>query len=216
MKNWWTILAGRIDALSLRERVIMLASVLVCSLVLADTFWLSPAQVKQKQLEASVKQQSAELQVLREQLRTGMVSSPATNSGQAVRSELVLIQNRLEGVNRDIARMSSLAGESVQLSKALVHLLRRHEGLTLERAVMLATEAPAAKPAPSGATTAAAPGFPRQGMELTVSGPYVELIRYVQTLEVALPALRWGHMKLSSGKSSPQLTLQVFWVAGSS
>lgn len=214
MKNGWKILAGRIDALSLRERAFLFVSVLLSCLVLADTFWLSPAQIRQKQVEASVKQQSGELQVLREQLRTNMLSPPATDAGQAARSELVLIQSRLESVNRDIARVSSLAGESVQLSKVLVHFLRRHEGLTLERAVTLAAEAPATKPAPSGATAGAIISLPRQGMEITVSGSYLELMRYVQTLEQALPALRWGRMRLSSGKSSPQLTLRVFLVGG--
>ena len=44
---------------------------------------------------------------------------------------------------------------------------------------------------------------------LTVAGPYPELIRYVQTLEHALPTLRWGDMKLAGDLKPPQLSLQV-------
>ena len=44
---------------------------------------------------------------------------------------------------------------------------------------------------------------------MTVAGPYPELIRYVQTLERALPALRWGEMKLLGDVQPPRLSLQV-------
>jgi MSHA biogenesis protein MshJ len=37
-------------------------------------------------------------------------------------------------------------------------------------------------------------------------------MNYVRTLELALPTLRWGSMKLNSEKLPPQLTLQVFVV----
>ena len=56
--------------------------------------------------------------------------------------------------------------------------------------------------------------LPRQGLELTVAGPYHELARYVQTLERAMPALRWGTMRLSGDRQTSELTLQV-WLIGS-
>ena len=43
MKASWTWLAQRIDALSMRERVILFFAVLVGLLALADTLWLTPA-----------------------------------------------------------------------------------------------------------------------------------------------------------------------------
>ena len=96
----------------------------------------------------------------------------------------------------------------------LVHLLRRQEGLTLLRTSTLASEAAVAGAAQAAGTGAAAlpVGFTRQGVELTVSGSYPELTRYVQTLEQALPHVRWGTMKLKSEKMPPELTLQLFLV----
>jgi hypothetical protein len=52
----------------------------------------------------------------------------------------------------------------------------------------------------------------RQGVELTVSGSYAELTSYAQTLEQALPYVRWGSMKLKSDKPPAELTLQLFLV----
>jgi MSHA biogenesis protein MshJ len=201
MRDAWTIFAGRIDALNLRERALIFWTVLICSLVLADQFWLSPAQIKQRQVAASVKQQSGELEVLRAQLGSSKTLPAAVDTGQTVRAEMVSIQTRIESLNKDIARMSLGAGESDPLPKVLVHLLRRYEGLTLEHTATLAPEV--------GAT----PSMVRQGIELTVSGSYGQLLRYVQALEQELPALRWGGMKLTSGKPASQLNLQVFWLA---
>jgi len=50
----------------------------------------------------------------------------------------------------------------------------------------------------------------KKGLELRISGPYPALVRYVQQLETALPALRWGSMTLKSEVQPPELTLQVF------
>ena len=44
MKAWWAIQAGRINALSLRERLFLFLSLLVVILAIADVLWLNPAQ----------------------------------------------------------------------------------------------------------------------------------------------------------------------------
>ena len=49
MKAWWLAQMARIDNLSLRERIFLFLSILVCALALADTLWLSPAQTAHKQ-----------------------------------------------------------------------------------------------------------------------------------------------------------------------
>lgn len=213
MMDKWKLLAGRIDALSLRERALLFVSLLICGLVLGDQFWLAPAQQKQQLLVAKVKQQDAELLLLRTQLLASKTVPPAANAAQAVRSEMAVLQSRMDAMNREIDQLSRLGGQSDPLPKVLLHILRRHEGLTLERTATLAPETP--KPAQVGSAVASVPLL-RHGMEFTVTGSYSELMRYVQTLEQELPALRWGAMKLSSGKPMPSLTLQVFWLGAAS
>lgn len=213
MKALWTIVAGRIDARSLRERALIFWTLLICGLVLGDQLLLAPVQRRQQQLAVTVKQQSAELQALRTQLGASKSAPVAANTPQAVRVEIAALQSRIDDVNREIAKLSLLGGDVDSLSKVLLHILRRYEGLTLERTASLTPEA-AAKPAPIGAEVGSSSPL-RYGMEFTVSGPYGELMRYVQTLEQELPTLRWGVMKLSSGKAGPSLTMQVFWLGAS-
>jgi MSHA biogenesis protein MshJ len=210
MKGLWRLVAGRIDALSLRERALIFWTVLICGLVAGDQLLLEPAQERQQQLVATVRQQSGELDALRAQLGAGKPPAATPNSVQAVRAQIDEVQKRIEGVNRQIEQLSRLGGVSDPLPRVLLHILRRYEGLTLEHTVTLAP-VPTQLP-PQGGEAAAS--LMRHGMEFTVTGAYGDLMRYVQTLEQELPALRWGSMRLSSGKPAPKLTLQVFWLGG--
>ncbi len=203
MKAWWTKLAARIDALSLRERAFLFLTLIVLSMLLANMLWLAPVQALHQQITQRFTAQDAELQRLRDELKN---SSAETGPGQQVREELVQVRERLAAVNQEIAQMPMAKVGETPLTKVLVHFLRRHEGLVLVRTATLAPEIRAGQ----GATT----GMTRQGLELTVAGPYHELARYVQTLERALPALRWGTMKMNSDRQSAQLTLQVWLLGG--
>jgi MSHA biogenesis protein MshJ len=215
MKKWWSIQSARIDALSLRERVFLFLSVMACGIALIDVLWLSPAQLEHKQLTQRFSKQSTELQRLRDEF----TASPKPVDVNAVaRAELAQVKARLEAIDKDIGAVSvpAVAG-STPLAQVLVHFLRKYESLTLVRTVALPPEGVAAPPVAPVAPTASgampvSAGITRQGLELTVAGPYPELIRMVQTLEKAMPALRWGSMRVSAETLPPQLTLQVFVV----
>jgi MSHA biogenesis protein MshJ len=122
-------------------------------------------------------------------------------------------------VNLEIQNSAPMDAGGPALEQVLMEFLRRQDGLTLMSAGTLRSDAatsPAAPVAPntSGATLTAGPpqGLTRRGMELRVAGSYPELVRYVKTLEAALPKLRWGPMQLKADKPIPELTLQVYIV----
>jgi MSHA biogenesis protein MshJ len=202
MKRWWTPLAARIDALSLRERVFLFLTLIVLAMLLANVLWLAPAQALHQQVTQRFAAQDAELQRLRDELKS---SGGETGPGQQVREELRQVSERLAAVNQEIAQMPLVKADETPLTRVLVHFLRRHEGLVLVRTATLAPDVRSAQGATAGVT--------RQGLELTVAGPYHELTRYVQTLERALPALRWGTMRMNSERQPAELTLQV-WLLG--
>ena len=211
MNAWWKRQCSKIDALALRERLLLLIVVVVCCLAAADTIWLSPAQNAQKKLSAAVAQENAELATLRSQLLASGHSVQVADPASVARERIAQAKQRLEQVKRDIVTASSSTDQGNSLPKVLVQFLRRHEQLNLVRTATLTADA-AAKPPGVTSDGSDVPSIRRQGLELTVSGPYLELMNYVRTLELALPTLRWGSMKLNSEKLPPQLTLQVFVV----
>ena len=50
MKQWWQVQAARIDAMTLRERVILFLVLIFVALAMADALLLSPAQTAHKQV----------------------------------------------------------------------------------------------------------------------------------------------------------------------
>ncbi|MCZ8251861.1 MAG: hypothetical protein O9318_05270 [Hylemonella sp.] len=210
MKAWWTKLAARIDALSLRERAFLFGTLIILSMLLAEALWLGPTQALHRQLTQRVAAQAGEVQRLQQEL-DGMGSQ--SGPGQQVRDELAEVRARLERVNREIAQLPQGQADGAPLTKVLVHFLRRHEGLVLVRTATLDASGQGAAGSPDLQSLASVFGVKRQGLELTVAGNYHELARYVQTLERALPALRWGTMRMNSERQPAELTLQV-WLMG--
>ena len=206
MKQWWQQQVVRIDALSLRERAFLFLSVIVVCMALADVLWLSPAQVAHQQATQRFAAQGTELSRLRDELKS---TAQPVDASKAVRDDIAAANARLEAVNQEIKAVAPLADGGPGLEQVLVQFLRRQEGLTLLSTGTLKQDA-AIPVAP--ATVAAPTGLSRRGMELRVAGPYPELVRYVKTLEIALPALRWGALQLKSEKQPPELTLQVYVV----
>lgn len=206
-KNWWGVQAGRVNALSLRERVFLFLSVMACCMALADVLWLSPAQVAHQQLTQRFEKQSAELQRAREELKT--VARPV-DVGKATRDEIAAIKTQLDSANQMIKEVLPGTAKATPLAQALGHLLRRYPGLTLVRTSAVAPEVSADKAGSSAGAAALPVGLTGQGIELTVSGAYADLTQFVQTLENEMPQVRWGVMKLKSDKLPAELTLQLF------
>ena len=207
MKKQWALLAARIDAMQLRERVFVFLTIIISGLALADTLWLTPAQTAQKQVKLRFEAQRTELQRLRDELRG---ASQTVDPSKAIRDEIAAANLRLDTVNRDIRAVAPMAEGGPAIEQALVQFLRRQEGLTLLSTGTLQSVAPSANAAAPAA--GAQPILQRRGLELSVAGSYADLVRYVGTLETALPTLRWGNLQIKTTKQAPEMTLQVFVV----
>jgi len=205
MKAQWQAQMARIDNLSLRERVFLFLSILVCCFALVDTLWLSPAQTAYKQLMQRMDKQNNELQRLRDTLR---ISAQPNDADEAARLELQATQAQLDQVNQAVHQRLPGTVDSAPLAQALVQLLRRHAGLTLVSTAALPPES--AGPGNSNGAGSLPAGLTRQGVTITVAGAYPDLMRYVASLESAMPYARWGVMTLSSEQKQPELTLQLF------
>jgi len=208
MKSWWTQQATRINALSLRERLFLFISLLSICFALVDMAWLSPMQSSHKQALLKLEKQNADLKNSSDAMRA---LGDAGGTVKTLNDELSTVKKQLEQMNQSIVASTSGPVDDKPLAQVLVHLLRRYDGLSLVTTSSLAPES-RDKNISTDATGAVPSGLTRQGLELTVSGPYAQLVQYVQTLEVAMPHVRWGIMKLKSEKQPPELTLQLFLV----
>ena len=208
MSSWWIKQATRINALSLRERLFLFISLLTICLALADVAWLSPAQSAHKQALQKLDKQNEDLNKSTETMKS---LGDTGGSVKTLNGELSAVKKQIEQVNQSIVSATSGPVDDKPLAQVLVHLLRRYEGLALVTTSSMTPELTDKKILPDTAGSSIS-GLTRQGVELTVSGPYSQLVQYVQTLETAMPHIRWGTMKLKSEKQPPELILQLFIV----
>lgn len=213
LKASWERQARRIDALSLRERVILLLSLVAVLAAVFDTLVLAPLTQRAKLRNDTQQQQSAEVSSLREQF---MQASRTTAADPANPLRLRLQDAQLARQRLDTAlRQGGSLRDAEALTPVLQRLLDRQPGLVLERFRLL-DEAPAgvnASRAPGAqGVPPALPGMRWQGMELQVQGRYSDLQHYVQALETELPGLRWGEIRIaaSAPDEAPRLVAQLF------
>jgi MSHA biogenesis protein MshJ len=202
----WETLSVRLNALRLRERVLLFLAFIAISTFMINVLWVSPAQLLHKELQQRFDTQSADLQRMRAQLKPDDTSVDAY---KMVRDEMTAVKVSLDKVNNTISNVSSMENE-LPLEQVLVRLLSQYEGLTL-----LSTSMVVSKMAIDKLTQVAAQlpvAQTQQSVELTVSGSYSQLMRYVQTLEKELTHVRWGSMNLISENPPTTLTLELFVV----
>jgi MSHA biogenesis protein MshJ len=187
--------ARRINALSLRERAMMFASLAAALVAAADALVLSPRLAEQKALGAQLRQHTQELEALRAQFSgVGATETPQ----QALLRQLQQTRAEQQAADQAITQRLAELGAGARLPELLERVLRRHDRLTLVR---LATVPPA-----PGAKAAA---VPTQAVEIALRGAYADLTQYVADAERELPGLRWGELSVASVQAGTELTARV-------
>lgn len=200
-------LAQRIDALSLRERVILFASAALLMLALLDQLVLNPALSGQRERAARQLKQGTELAQLRAQVGALAQEHPQGNSDEdRLLTGVHAAQAQQKALTVQIAAARAGGHAPVRLPDLLSHALQRHPRLTLVQLASRAPQGPA-----SGVAATELPTWQRA--ELSVAGSYADLSGFVQELERELPGLRWGELHLSTESSQPVMGLQV-WLQG--
>lgn len=207
----WRVQARRIDALSLRERAIMFVSVTLALGAVADALVIAPLFSERRQLGAQIRKHSAELDALRAQLAAAEAGPrPDTPQGRA---QAAIDALRAERQRLDAQMRSLLAGgeELARFTDVLDRVLQRHARLTLTR---VATIPDSALGSAAGTAPAAGAGAIRwQGVDLSLAGRYLDLMRYLAELEQALPGLRWGELKIATRTLPPEMTVRLMMAA---
>ncbi len=193
-------LGKRIDAANPRERLMMFASAAVALVAVVDALVLSPALTERRQLVEQATTRARDIETLRAQL-VGLDAGPEApelrlrRQVEAARSELAALDQRIQ---------SQLAArdEIARLPEVLDRLLAKHERLTLVRLSTVApSSAATSTTTPTTPTTATTPSVTWQGVDLSVAGRYADLVRYLSELEVLMPGLRWGELRVASPRA---------------
>lgn len=209
MKVPWQKQLQRINALSVRERLMMFASVAFVLVALADALVWSPAAARRKALVAEQAAQAKELATLRQRLADASATSQPDSPRGRLLAQLAQTRAELQSVDRQVDEHLGDGARRAQLPELMDQVLRRHERLTLTHLVT-GSERPADPAADKSVETR----LHWQTVDLGVSGGYMDLVQYLADLERALPELRWGPMQINTKQMPPELTVRLFLAGG--
>lgn len=210
MKQYWNKLAGRVDAMSLRERALVFLMVTAVLIALLNSLLIDPLRAKQADLVKQMKQDEDKITAIHAQVQT--LVQVRSGDGDAVR------RARLDTLRQEIAKsdeaLRAMQKGLVQPDRmvGLLEDILRHEGKlqlvsmkTLPVSDILDGGVSKGKPmsAPAGekkeAAPAAVPGSPlvyKHGVELVVKGSYADLTQYLTRLEGLPWQMFWGKAEL--------------------
>ncbi len=201
MKAWWTRIAARVNAMTLRERFLIFVGAVALLGAVTYLLFIAPLARLQQQSAAQFEMRSAGVELQLGRMKVDILERRRARAAD-IEADITRVQGELDAVEREIAESQESARAGAALPAMLRRVLRRTDKVTLLRVTSAGADAAAA--APAGAALASG-----SGLDITLAGSYLDLMEYLGTLEAALPLARWSALRFSAETTPPQAALRV-------
>lgn len=200
MNALWRRTAAKFDALSVRERVMVSAAVMVALLALVYTLMIEPELKKQQRSTAAMLQKQSELRALDAQVQ-GLLAARAQDPDRARRERLAQLAGQVKELESSINAEERRFTRPAQMRGVVEGVLGRARGVELVELKTLAVTTLSAKESRDRVIY-------RHGLELTVAGSYLDLLAYLRALEALPTQLYWGALSIDASKY-PQVLMKL-------
>lgn len=224
MKQYWQRIAGKIDALTLRERVIIFAMLACILVVLINTLLLEAQYARQSSLSQKIKQERSQIAGMQIEIQQ-KVQEHSVDPDAARRVRLASLKQQASQMQAALADTQKGLVPPEKMASLLEDILKRNGRLrllslkTLPVGSLIKDDATDVK---SESTNSAAPTLAanakknirpvgdvyKHGVELTVQGSYLDMMNYMTELESMPWQVFWGKARLSVDEY-PQTTLTL-------
>ena len=193
----------RIDAATLRERVMIFLGLAFVLMFIVNAVLLEPLRAKQKGLAVDIAQQLKDLQTLQSELPR-MALSAQVDPDAPNRARQKTLRAQLAQLDARVAHEQRRFTPPERMRALLEEMLQRNKGLTLVDLRSL----PVARIGGARSGPAASGELYRHGIELTISGSYLDLYEYLRALEKLPTQLYWRQAELVVSQH-PVVTLKL-------
>jgi MSHA biogenesis protein MshJ len=184
--------ANRIDAMSLRERALIFITLLVALYFLAVNVLFGPLNVEKDRLQQQVNQKRQETQAL--ELQVQALVGTGEHPDTAKRKKLEALQGNLKTMDTELVRVTSGLVTPKEMARLIEQMLLKNRGLQ----VMKVESIPAKLLLEATGTTGAL--VYKHGMNIEIKGGYLDILRYLKSLEALPWKVFWGKVSLKTEK----------------
>ncbi|QOL49101.1 hypothetical protein [Massilia litorea] len=222
MKQQLARLATRVDALSLRERVLLFAAITALYVFLMHFFSLGPMFAKQELLRTQIVQQQNNLEGIDSEI-SDKVKAAQVDPDAPTRERIAAVRAQTEALATSLRAMQNGLVPPERMAPLVEAILRANGRLQLVSLRTLPVEpvqgaakpasTPAANTPPADTQPAAKPAalLYRHGVEVTVRGNYLDMIGTMAALESMPTQLFWGGARLEAETwPNSRLTLTLY------
>ncbi len=205
-------IAAKIDAMSLRERVMMFCAGAASIVFLLYSMMLNPLYARQTVLRAQISQQQNIIAGINTEI-TAAVQAYAADPDQANRVQLNAVQADSAALGASLRAMQGGLIAPERIAPLLESILKSNGRLRMvglkTLPVTLLDGTPANAPAKPEA--AKLPLLYRHGVEVAVRGNYLDMVDYMDALEAMPARLFWGKANLEvEAYPNARLTLTLY------
>lgn len=217
MKRLWQRYAERIDALNLRERIVVFSAAMVLLVVVVHALYIDTEVKTERRFALAIAQKQAEARTLQDQV-TKVVTSRQLDPDRAPREKLEAVRRQLAEIESQVATEERKFTAPEQMRKVIEELLAKSRAVQLQSLRSLPTASiaefraqAAGKPMAPGPSQAKSPSerlVYRHGIEITVTGPYLDLLGYLADLERLPTQIYWSSLEIDASRY-PRHTMKL-------
>lgn len=195
MKQYWVLACNKIDAMSLRERVIVFAAIAFVLIYAVNALLLEPLLVRQKTMSAQMVQQEDKIRELQGTMQV-LLQSKQEDQHSPLRVTLARLKAQLQEHEIYLQSRRDRLVEPGKMAELLEQVLHSNDRLQLVELktlpLSLLVESSAGRmPAMNAAQ------IYKHGVQITVRGGYLDLMLYLAALEKMPVQMFWGEVSLT-------------------
>lgn len=188
MKHYWELAQSKVEAMPLRERMIMFAAMAFAVIALTSKMLLDPLMAKQKALSAKLEQQQGQMKELQvkvqvlSQAKKDEEHSPLLLSIEQLKKQVEAQQELIKDQRNHLVEPDKI----VSLLQQVLNKNGKLQWVALENLPVILV--------PTQAKNNTAKQIFKHGVKITLRGGYLDLLQYLAELEKTQVHLYWGDL----------------------
>lgn len=199
LKTRMKVYIDRIDAMSLRERALIFVSMLVAVYFIAANLMFAPVNLEKDRLQKQLDQMRDENQKMDSQIQS-MLAGGVHDQDADRRARIASLQQDVQRMDTALAQTTSGLVPPKEMTRLVEQMLLKNRGLQVLKveslpAAPLIEGVAGTKPNPADSVM-----LYKHGMRIQLKGSYLDILRYLKSLEGLPWRVFWGEVSLKTEK----------------
>lgn len=188
MKHYWELMQSKVEAMPLRERLIMFVAIAFAVIAMTSTMLLNPLLKKQKELSTKLARQQEQMKELQVKVQ-GFSQARKEDEHSPLRAKVVQLKQRVETQKEYIQDQRNHLVDPDKIASLLEQLLNKNGRLQL---VALETLPVSLVMEPAKKINSGQKQIFKHSVKITLRGGYLDLLQYLTEVEKAPVQMYWG------------------------